>query len=1147
MNPSHQPEPRADMKSRIKRVLLSRPVVIAAAALAFYTLVGFFLAPYLVKRYVPRSLESALGTPATIGSVRMNPFLLTAEVTDFSLREKNDRTLAGFHRLFVNFQLSSLFRWAWTFRDIRLDSPSARIVIEKDGALNWAKLGPAVPDPPAPGPDSPDDTDADSEKSGPVRLLVHAVAIEDGKIDIADLRQSRPAALAVHPVDIALNNISTLADREGAYTLGAKFPDGGTFRWEGRVSLAPIASSGSLSIESLKAATLWPFARDALNLSQPRGALGVKLGYDLAMTEGSTKAVVDDLEIRLSDLALQMEEEPEPFLALTEIALKGGRVDPVGRTVGIGALSIRGGRLGAGIGADGRVNLQNILRSNPTTSPSKPPSPPGAPWRLKVDRFAVDDVNLAFTDASRKPSAAIHAGPVDLALKAAVETGPGPVSVKLTGIESRIQGTTAALEGASRPIIDIPVIAVTSGAVDLADRSITIDAVEMSGGKIAVARDAAGGIDAVKLIPPAKADVTEKKPDPPSDAQDPWQFMVRKIGISDFRSSFIDAAVNPEKPVFGLEGVSLELLDVDGRSPSTFTLAMTAVQGGRLSAGGTIDPAGPAAEVNLDVADLDLTPVQPYITPYVDVEMLSGRFSTKGTLRHGAEKARAKTVYVGKIQVDDFRVVETGSKETLLGWSSLQTGQLRLHLSPNRLAIDEIVLSKPAGKLFIDQDGTVNVVKIIKTPPKDKTVAKSAPEAPSNEFPIRISKVRLADGSLDFTDLSLTPPFGTEIGELSGVVIGMSSEKNTRAQVKLEGRVNEYGSARIEGEINTFDPKAFMDIAMIFQNLEMTRLSPYSGKFAGRRIRSGKISLDLEYKIDNGQMLGDNQIIVDRLILGEKVESPDAANLPLDLAVALLQDADGVIDIGLPVRGNLNDPQFSFGGIIWKAFTNLITKIATAPFRALGALLGIEGKDLEAVAFEPGSATPSPPEREKLDKLREALKQRPQLQVVVTGRYDAQADGRVLRERRVRRTLAEKRQTPLKPGEDPGPVDFSNRRVRKTLEKWFEERFGGEAADQLEEEIDAAEKTQSPDPGRAAKTIFERLVEAEPLEPKALENLAAERATAVVKVLTGENGIPGERVSTGPPEAKSGKNAASAGLALEAKSPGAAGAPKGNR
>ncbi|MGD9877992.1 MAG: hypothetical protein AB7S84_14635, partial [Desulfococcus sp.] len=263
--------------------------------------------------------------------------------------------------------------------------------------------------------------------------------------------------------------------------------------------------------------------------------------------------------------------------------------------------------------------------------------------------------------------------------------------------------------------------------------------------------------------------------------------------------------------------------------------------------------------------------------------------------------------------------------------------------------------------------------------------------------------------------------------------------------------------------------------------------------------------------------------------------SPDAASLPLDLAVALLQDANGVIDIGLPVRGNLNDPQFSFGGIIWKAFTNLITKIATAPFRALGALLGIEGESLEAVAFEPGSAAPSPPEREKLDKLREALKQRPQLQVVVTGRYDAQADGRVLRERRVRRTLAEKRQTPLKPGEDPGPVDFSNPRVRKTLEKWFEERFGDEASDQLEEELDAAEKTQSPDPGRAAKTIFERLVEAEPLEPKALENLAAERATAVVKALTGENGIPGERVSAGPPEAKSGKNAASAGLALEAK------------
>ncbi|MFZ0613222.1 MAG: DUF748 domain-containing protein, partial [Desulfobacterales bacterium] len=376
-----------------------------------------------------------------------------------------------------------------------------------------------------------------------------------------------------------------------------------------------------------------------------------------------------------------------------------------------------------------------------------------------------------------------------------------------------------------------------------------------------------------------------------------------------------------------------------------------------------------------------------------------------------------------------------------------------------------------------------------------------------------------------------TPQFGTKIHQLGGVVTGMSSTPGSRAQVQLEGNVDEYGLAKIGGEINVFDPVAFTDIDMTFQNVEMAGLTPYSGKFAGRKIDSGKLSLNLEYKIDNGKLLGDNQIVVDKLKLGQPVKSPEAVNLPLDLAVALLEDADGVIDIGLPVRGDLNDPKFSFGHLIGKALVNLITKIATAPFRVLGALVGggAEG-NFDAIAFEPGDAAVPAPEKEKLKKLALALQKRPQLKLEVQGRYSAEIDGKELKGLSVRRAVAGRLGTKLEMDEDPGPVDYGNPDTQSALEAMFAERFGAPELKVLKESLEKdksksaqsavqpAQTEKAEDPGQMSKAIYARLLESEPLPATVLTELAEARARAIVAVLTGDGAVAPARLSTKPPE-----------------------------
>ena len=325
-------------------------------------------------------------------------------------------------------------------------------------------------------------------------------------------------------------------------------------------------------------------------------------------------------------------------------------------------------------------------------------------------------------------------------------------------------------------------------------------------------------------------------------------------------------------------------------------------------------------------------------------------------------------------------------------------------------------------------------------------------------------------------------------------------------------------------------------------------MTPYSGKFVGRRIDSGKLSLDLQYRINDSQLVGENQIVVDNLTLGERVESSDAINLPLNLAIAILEDENGVIDIGMPVRGDLNDPQFSYGHLIWTAFTNLIKKIATSPFRALGALLGEDTEGLDIIAFDNGSHEVPPPEKEKLHTLAQALEKRPQLKVMVQGGYSIEQDGYELKALAVRRKVAIQRGVDLEEGEDPGPLDYGDPEVQKRLESMYVEHFDAEALDVFKTSLREPEKAEdkqkeatlssssksAQDPGFVSKALYAALIEAEPLEESTLVELADTRSQAIIFEIVNKGGLTPDRITTQAPQALKAGEAAVTKLELTA-------------
>ncbi len=1099
-------------KNVVVRTCSNKVVIIIAILLILYTLTGFFLAPFLIERYVPPMLSQRLNSQVTLKQVKINPYSLTLEARDFLINEPSGSAIAGFKRLYVNFQLSSIFKWVLTFADVAVDSPSINIVIDKDGRLNLSRLSGQKKE------------TTPRESKGLPRILLQNIEINQGKIDLTYInRQSVPANVSINLLDIRLANISTIPDWKGAYTLKAKTSDGAVLNASGQLSLKPLRSEGSIGFKEIALKTPWEFFRSQLNIAPPDGFISIETRYLLGTSKKAPEITLDDLRVNVTDVGILIEGAEDKFLYLPEIKAGVEKLDITGRNIHSGSLVIKAGKLDLVKDKEGVLNIRRLTSQQKETVPLKEESPKGKQspsWTINVPEISMDGLAFNYIDYSRDPAVSYSAGDSRLVLKADITTGLSSAQVRINDIGLTIQQIALGCIDASQPAFQIGNLTVSGGSFDLGAKSISVSSLELTDGIVDVIRDNDSTLNLVQLFATKKTDHEVSEELPQTENSKPWQFNVDAASLSGFKTRISDLTVKPDSPLIELDKIGLKVARFDGKSPFPFEISLNVVQGGELAASGKIDPSGTAVESSITINDLAMPIMQPYLSRITDLTLNSGLFSATGTFDRGR---KGEMSYQGEAGIADLRIIENSTMDTLLGWEQLKTNDLLLKLNPNGLDIDTLKLSGLDGKFIISEDHKVNVVEAFRTKAGSSST-KPQPEEAAQEkggetFPVNISKLRLDNSILDFADLSLRPQFATKIHELNGTVTGISSLPGARTQLELKGRVDEYGSSEIKGEINSFDPKQFTDISVVFRNVDMTDLTPYSGKFAGYKIDSGRLSMDLQYKIEDSRLLGKNKIVIDTLVLGEKVNSPDAVKLPLKLAVALLRDSNGVIDIDLPVSGNLDDPEFRYGPLIWKALVNLLSKIVTSPFRLLGSLFGGgEEEILDKVSFDPGEDDVPPPEQEKLAKLLEAFRQRPQLKIVVTGRYSSDSDGEVIRELQIRRALAEASGTVLEPGENPGPVDFSNPKTQHGLAALFVGRYGQEEYDKLTAEKPADTKQTIEDPGALGKLIYSGLVKREQVDQSSLVKLADKRAQSIAGYLTVPEGILPERIIIKPSE-----------------------------
>jgi len=580
--------------------------------------------------------------------------------------------------------------------------------------------------------------------------------------------------------------------------------------------------------------------------------------------------------------------------------------------------------------------------------------------------------------------------------------------------------------------ITVPEMIVSGTSVDLKQRQAHSDSLTLTGVKLLTWLEPDGSFNLLKLasVPARPASATPAAAAPATSAMPAaaasraWQFDLREFSLKDASISAEDRSLRPAAKVL-LAPLSLK---VDGASldltkPLTVALEVKINEKGTLAGSGNVTPQPVAANLALKLAGIELSAIQPYIAQYTSMTLLAGELSGDLNVRYGSKKPALQVG--GSVSVANLHTVDNALHEDFINWERLDIEGLNFQHDPDRLGIDQILVRKPYARVIIEPDDSINVKRVLAGPgatviapagPNGEHLTAAAPlpaaapapsaaasarahravrataaaaspaAAASNSaapgMPMDIKKIVLRAGQANFADLSVMPNFATGIQNLEGTIVGLSSKADSRAKIDLHGSVDAFSPVSITGEVNVLGATLYTDLSMSFRNIELSTFNPYSGKFAGYNIAKGKLTTELHYKVDNRKLDAQHHIIVDQLEFGAKTDSKDAVSLPVKLAVALLKDRDGVIDLNLPVTGSIDDPKFRLGPIIWKVFINILEKAVTAPFALLGSLFG-GGPNLQFVDFQPGSADLDQGAADKARALVKALNSRPQLKVEV--------------------------------------------------------------------------------------------------------------------------------------------------------------------
>jgi hypothetical protein len=630
-------------------------------------------------------------------------------------------------------------------------------------------------------------------------------------------------------------------------------------------------------------------------------------------------------------------------------------------------------------------------------------------------------------------------------------TKPSHLAMTLTGAE-------IAREGVKQPLLSLPSLTVSQSSIDLTHHAVLLGDITVDRLNASLRRESDGRLDIGKLFSRAPgliadlstdarhADAAQKKQEkkPPKEAGKPWQVRLARLKLAGAALRFEDAALPNMRPMI-IQPLDLTVnnIDLKGAAPLNLTLKAVVNERGTLETNGSLAWAPLGADFDVEAKDLDLVALQGWAGDRMNALITNGATSFRGKVR--ADGSPVKVVVNGDSQFSNFKVLDKSGTNELMRWRALNLSAIEFSNDPLQVKINSIALADFFAKVIISPQGELNLKHIVKQEGKEASSvnnARAGPETverlpadtsgktasqrirtPSNQtpLPVWIGQVVLNGGNVNFHDRFIKPNYRVNLTGLAGRIGPLDPQKP--GEIDIHGTIDKTAPVKISGAFNTFEKQLYLDITATAKGIDMPGFSPYSGKYVGYTIEKGKLSVNVHYHVEKDELTAENNVFLDQLTFGEKIESPDALSIPVTLALALLKNSRGEIDIHLPVSGSINDPQFSIGSILVNAFINLLTKAATAPFALLGSIFG-SGEELSEISFAPGRAELGPEAEKQLQVLSKALVDRPALKLEITGEADSTHDPDALKRAKLdRQVKAQKLLENVKKGEASGYLD----------------------------------------------------------------------------------------------------------------------------
>lgn len=1028
------------LQVRIRRLLLWVALP-ALLLLLLYTVFGFYFVPRLLRSGVTDFVNRNYHREVAFGDIRFNPYTLRLDVRDFALPDADGKPMLAFQHLLVNLTVASLWHRGPDFETILLEQPFARVLIKPDGTLNFSEL--ALPADPNAQPQPP--------RPKPARVFIKHFNLVAGNVAFEDLAHPSAFRTEIKPITFDLHDFATVGKEDGAYSLTGVSEAGERFAWSGSLSTYPLASRGKFEVGDLQAKTIWSYLRDSVQFELPTGAISIAGEYDFSAATAPVALGVTVHDITVTDLGVRPKGGAEDYVKLTRLQVHEARADMAKRTVEVGNVHLAGAEIRAWVPgvAGSAVNLLELAGPNGGAPPAATgagdasaavgsaaetpsvtgastanaaPSATGVPgaavgaaanvapaWVVSVPDIVVDGVKIAAEDRRITPAVPVKLDELSVHVTGFTTSHSSPVAV--------VMSTKINRGGKLEAKADLtPDLTGVKGEADLANLDLTVlqpyigrqTAMTLRSGllssKLNIERAGDGHLAVAGELGVAKLRTVDN------------ELKRDFIKFEDLKIAGIDYQAPPPAPA---KPASLHIKNITARAPYARVIIESdrTVNVSRVLSGpnGAKEATGKGAGVVDAVANV--SPGAPDTgEPHAALSIgktqspAEGNASAAATAGSASAAVTAGTATAAAVvgKSNDHPAADANGGGTAAAHGNNTAGKSQSAKGGSSAAAEESAsASVGAARAAGTADGTTAANDGANASLADSSSGRSAKRkhgkhpggkstpaaapAKNDSMAIAVDAIDIVEGSANYADLWIQPHFAVGIQNLNGSILGLTSNPNSHAKVELKGKVDRYAPVHIWGETNPLAATTYSDIKMNFKGVELTSATPYSGHFAGYKIEKGKLSVDIEYKIERRQLTAAHKFVIDQLELGDRVDSPDAIHLPLKIAVALLKDRNGVIDIDLPVTGSLDDPQFRLGPLIWKAVLNLLTKIATAPFALLGHLFG-GGEQMNYIDFQPGSAVLDAPEHDKLVALAKALKEKEKLELDVPVTYSADVD-----------------------------------------------------------------------------------------------------------------------------------------------------------